>query len=312
MKPTQDPTLSSNSICVIGGDARQYYLALSLASRGFSVSAYGIPEQGSREDTATDRATKQYSLTENGITAHSQLKSALTGQRTVILPFPLSPDGITLNCAAEEKPSLRDIFSAISEVCESGARIFAGAVKERSRDIAASFGIEFTDYGAMEEIALENAVPTAEGALETAMKHMNVTVRGSRFAVIGYGRCGSELARLLKAMGAEVCGIARSGKDRAKMRNDGVTAADFDQLTQAVNSSVITFNTVPFNVFDCHTLSLLSTDTIIIELASAPGGVNRECAAQYGVKVIHAPSLPGKYAPKTAAEILLRAIIPML
>ena len=113
-------------------------------------------------------------------------------------------------------------------------------------------------------------------------------------------------------MGAEVHGVARSGKDRAKMRNDTVIPHDFDQLIAVTNSSDITFNTVPFNVFDCHTLSQISPHTVMIELASAPGGVNRECAARYGIKVIHAPSLPGKYAPKTAAEILARAIIPML
>ena len=59
-------------------------------------------------------------------------------------------------------------------------------------------------------------------------------------------------------------------------------------------------------------LSRLTKGKIIIELASAPGGVDRECAAHYGIKVIHAPSLPGKYAPKTAAEIIARAIGALL
>lgn len=246
------------------------------------------------------------------VTVYKDLRLALNGAYALILPFPLSPDGITLNCTKEDKPSLRSIFLAASEICGTAARVYAGAVKERSREIAASFGIDLIDYGAMEEIALENAVPTAEGAVETAMQAMNVTVRGSRFAVIGYGRCGSELARLLKAMGAEVCGIARSGKDRAKMRNDGITPLSFESLITAVNGAEITFNTVPFNVFDCHTLSLLNEGRVIVELASAPGGVDRECAARYGVRVIHAPSLPGKYAPKTAAEIIARALIPSL
>lgn len=304
-----DVTPNGGSVCIIGGDARQYYLALALASEGFSVSAYGIPTVGGTSE-AVDKSTDD--LSEQGIAVHSRLKTALTERKTVILPFPLSPDGITLNCVSEEKPTLSEVFAAISELCGSGARVLAGAVKERSREIAASFSLDITDYGAIEEIALENAVPTAEGAVEVAMKHLNVTVRGSRFTVVGYGRCGSELAGLLKAMGAEVEGVARSSKDRARMRNDGVTANDFDQLIPAVNRSVITFNTVPFNVFDCHALSRLDPNTVMIELASAPGGVNRECAARYGIKVIHAPSLPGKYAPKSAAEILARAIIPMI
>ena len=144
------------------------------------------------------------------------------------------------------------------------------------------------------------------------MQALDITVRGASFAVIGYGRCGSELARLLKAMGGNVCAVARSGKDRAKMRNDGVTPLDFRSLTEAVNSADISFNTVPFNVIDCEMLSELTRGKVIIELASAPGGVDRECAARYGIRVVHAPSLPGKYAPRTAAEIIARAIIPLL
>lgn len=309
-------------VCVIGGDARQRYLAQTLAEQGYRVSAYALLDPSSiPSDVSCSVLLKDdiYCCNKNLIsqeyeylTIDNNLRESLSECSTVILPFPLSPDGITLNCSDEDKPSLREIFTAISEICGSGARVYGGAVKERSREIAASFGIELIDYGAFEEIALENAVPTAEAAVLMAMQILNITVRSSKFAVIGYGRCGSELARLLKAMGGTVCAVARSEKDRARMRNDGITPLDFHSLTEAVNGTDITFNTVPFNVIDCDTLSRLADSRIIIELASAPGGVDRECAAHYGVKVIHAPSLPGKYAPKSAAEIIARAIIPMI
>ena len=293
-------------ICVIGGDARQRFLAQALAEKGYLISAYALMDLDNIDNCCyNDTKVANFAC-------FNTLREALSGCGGVILPFPLSPDGITLNCSEEEKPSLRDVFGAISEVCGSGVGVYGGAIKERSREIAASFGIETVDYGAFDEIALENAVPTAEAAVELAMQMMDITLRGASFAVIGYGRCGSELARLLKAMGGNVCAVARSGKDRAKMRNDGVVPLDFHSLTEAVNGADIAFNTVPFNVIDCEMLSHLTKGKIIIELASAPGGVDRECAAHYGVKVIHAPSLPGKYAPKTAAEIIARAILPLL
>jgi dipicolinate synthase subunit A len=322
----EENIVSCRAVCIIGGDGRQYYLAQKLAKDGYCVRTYAVAvpsanaealiNENAADNVSQGKTREESKLssphTENSFTVCKELNCALHGCNDIILPFPLSPDGVTLNCSEEEKPSLSSVFHAISDVCGASSRVYAGAVKERSRELAASFGIDITDYGAMEEIALENAVPTAEGAVMTAMGTLNVTVRGSRFAVIGYGRCGSELARLLRAMGAEVYGIARSGKDRAKMRNDGVRAMSFSSLAEAVNSSEIVFNTVPFNVFDCHTLAQLSEGRVIIELASAPGGVDRECAARYGVKVIHAPSLPGKYAPKTAAEIISRALIPLL
>ena len=297
----------NNGICVIGGDARQRFLAQILVEKGYKISAYALMKN--KEDI-DDYCCVNTKVAE--IPCFETLKEALSGCRSVILPFPLSPDGITLNCADEYKPSLKEVFRAISEVCGSGTKVYGGAIKERSREIAASFGIETVDYGAFDEIALENAVPTAEAAVELAMQMLSVTVRGANFAVIGYGRCGSELARLLKAMGGNVCAVARSGRDRARMRNDGVTPLDFHSLTEAVNGADISFNTVPFNVIDCDMLSRLTKGKVIVELASAPGGVDRECAAHYGIKVVHAPSLPGKYAPRTAAEIIARAVIPLL
>ena len=306
MKSAGTDNAEQNGVCVIGGDARQRYLAQILANKALKVSAYGLMRIENLDNFC-------YSDTNIAIYSHfDTLKEALAGCRSIVLPFPLSPDGITLNCSEENKPSLREVFAAISEICGSGARVYGGAIKERSREIAAAFGIETVDYGAFDEIALENAVPTAEAAVELAMQLMDVTVRGASFAIIGYGRCGSELARLLKAMGGNVCAVARSGRDRAKMRNDGVLPLDFHSLTEAVNGADIAFNTVPFNVIDCDMLSRLTKGKIIIELASAPGGVDRECAAHYGIKVIHAPSLPGKYAPKTAAEIIARAIGALL
>ena len=314
--------LKNNVISVIGGDARQLFLAQALADQGYKISAYALTDRipNTFSGVKTSNTEKDDFCDINSIFANNQpniticnnLQETVTNSRAVILPFPLSPDGITLNCSGENKPSLREIFASISESCGSNTRVYGGAIKEKSREIAASFGIDPVDYGAFDEIALENAVPTAEAAVQLAMQLLNVTVRGAFFTVIGYGRCGSELARLLKAMGGNVCAVARSGKDRAKMRNDGVTALDFGAIGEAVNSAYVTFNTVPFNILDCDILSKLSEGRVIIELASAPGGVDRECAAHYGVKVIHAPSLPGKYAPKTAAEIIARALIPIL
>ena len=325
-------------ICVVGGDRRQLYLSQLLADRGHVVTCYATvsgkettPEalrhreqEAQTSESANERKgygaespnlQSEGAYAESGAYADSQnecMEQAIRGCDTVILPFPLSPDGITLNCTSADKPRLEDLFCAVRRLCLPSVKVFGGAVKRVSAEIAEKHGIAVTDYGMIEDIAVRNAVPTAEGALEVAMKELDVTVRGSCAAVIGYGRCGSELARLLKALGAEVVGIARSGRDRAKMSKDGVRGYGFERLSEALCEADIIFNTVPFHVIDCQTLAELPRGSVIVELASAPGGVDRECAAEYGVKVIHAPSLPGKYAPKTAAEIIGEALIPII
>ena len=64
------------------------------------------------------------------------------------------------------------------------------------------------------------------------------------------------------------------------------------------------FNTVPFQILDKSTLILLNRNTLIIDLASAPGGVDYDIAKKLGIKAILASALPGKVAPNTAAEYL--------
>jgi dipicolinate synthase subunit A len=48
--------------------------------------------------------------------------------------------------------------------------------------------------------------------------------------------------------------------------------------------------------------------TLIIDLASKPGGTDFRYAEKRGIKALLAPSLPGIVAPKTAGQILANAL----
>ncbi len=67
-------------------------------------------------------------------------------------------------------------------------------------------------------------------------------------------------------------------------------------------------NTVPDRVIDAGFLSLLNGDALIIDLASMPGGVDDDAASHFGVRVIHALSLPGKTAPESAGGYIADAV----
>ena len=64
------------------------------------------------------------------------------------------------------------------------------------------------------------------------------------------------------------------------------------------------FNTVPAKVLNRDVLQFVSNDSLIIDLASKPGGVDFDFAQQKGIKTIHALSLPGKVAPSTSANYM--------
>lgn len=69
---------------------------------------------------------------------------------------------------------------------------------------------------------------------------------------------------------------------------------------------------MPARVIGAPVLAQQDADTLILELASAPGGIDRESAARLQVRVVEALSLPGRVAPKTAAEYIKEAVYNML
>ena len=47
---------------------------------------------------------------------------------------------------------------------------------------------------------------------------------------------------------------------------------------------------------------------MILDMASAPGGVDYEACKELGISAALLPGLPGKYAPASSAEILAEKI----
>ena len=166
------------------------------------------------------------------------------------------------------------------------------------------------DYLAREELAVLNAVPTAEGAVQLAMEELPVTLQGSPCLVTGFGRVGSALARLLKAMGARVAVAARTPAARAGAIALGCEALDMHSIGKG--GYAVIFNTVPARVFTADLLKQLDRNTLLIDLASRPGGVDMEAAAALSLKTVWALSLPGRVAPKTAAAAIRHTLLAML
>ena len=74
----------------------------------------------------------------------------------------------------------------------------------------------------------------------------------------------------------------------------------------------VIFNTVPALVVGEEILSRQDPDTLLLELASAPGGIHRQAAERCGLRVVDAPSLPGRFSPKASGELIKEAVYHML
>lgn len=272
---------------VIGGDMRQSYLVYSLLNVGFEVFAYGI--KGECQNLCPT------------------LSDALKNADFAVLPFPVSPDGVFLNAICDEcNIRLDKLFDEIKNL--GITTVIGGGFKSTSLELAKKRSLNVFDYGADESVKIKNALCTAEGAIEMAMRELPINLSGSRCAILGYGRIGRILASKIHLLGARVTVYARKSEAMALAESEGIEAKHFNTLEKQCENFDIIFNTVPARVLEAQTLSKLRNDCIIIDLASSPGGVDFVASERLGLNVIWALSLPGKCSPKSAAQIICDCI----
>lgn len=144
----------------------------------------------------------------------------------------------------------------------------------------------------------KNAALTAHCALKAVSRHIEYTFQNLPVLVIGWGRIGKCLARLLRLLDANVTVAARKESDRAMLQALGYRSCSISQLSTDASQFDLIFNTVPHPVLHataCHPSALLA------ELASSPGIL--------GDGVIDARGLPGKEAPKSSGELIGKTIL---
>ena len=285
-------------IAVIGGDLRQYAVAKELSGRDISVYAYGLCVEGCGDERICECA---------------EVSEALDSADAIVLPLPASLDGNVLNCPAlknsERIPLERIIDQALCNTVLFGGRIPEGIVVR-----AQARGIKVNDYFLSERLQIKNAYITAEAAVSIAMNSLDKCIKGSRMAITGTGRISRLLAELLIKLGAEVTVAARNADSLVYFELMGCKTVKMENgwSNGFEHGFDIIFNTVPSWLFDRKFLEAVDREALIIELASAPGGVDICAARELSSNVRWASSLPGKYAPYSAGVLIAEYITEAL
>lgn len=147
----------------------------------------------------------------------------------------------------------------------------------------------------------ENAYITAECALEIALERLPRTLRGCPVLILGWGRIGRCLSKLLTALGADVTIAARKASDRALSQALGYQAEDIPSLTDHLSLFRLLFNTVPAPVLSQEALALCGADCVKIELASRTG--------LEGEDIVVARGLPGTHMPESSGQLIARTYL---
>lgn len=283
--------LTGISVLLIGGDARQLEVIRELSDKDASVKLIGY-----------DNLQHAFS----GVTKAEPSPDAFAGVDAVVLP-PVGTD---------EEGKVDSIFSAQETVLTDAhverlpkhANVYTGMANAYLQDLCARHGIEVVELFKRDDVAIYNSIPTAEGALMMAIQNTDITIHGSLCLVLGMGRTGLTLARMLAALGAKVrMGVHRS-EQFARAFEMGLSPFHTTELVRVAGEADLVFNTVPAEIVTARVIAELPHRAVIIDLASKPGGTDFRFAEKRGIKALLAPGLPGIVAPKTAGRIIARVL----
>ncbi len=271
-------------ILCVGGDSRYIYVCKGLCEYG-KVYSYGI--NGCSGDTTLLRSLDD-----------------MTHKADVLVLPMLSSTDLDIAFSDGNKISCLDL----SEHLNKNSLVVGGRLNTQVIEFFSSLGHDVKDYYAREELVIKNCVPTAEGALQIAMQELAVTVCGTKTLVLGFGRVAKASAKVFSALGSEVTVCARKLSQLAQAENEGYAGFNLKLLEKVADRYDIVINTVPALILTENILKRMRKDSIVIDLASKPGGTDFAAAKLLNIKAIHALALPGKVAPITSGELIAEAI----
>mgnify|MGYP004729523801 CR=1 FL=1 len=196
----------------------------------------------------------------------------------------------------ESKSRLGELLRA----ARPGVLALGGKLSAQAQIIAQEAGVELVDYFAREELAIRNAIPTAEGCIGILLRERTRTLFGSAVLLTGFGPVGQALGIRLAALGAQVMAAVRRPAQRAQAESFGLRSVELARLRTVAAAFDTVVNTIPAAVLTESVLAQLRPGSLIVDLASRPGGTNFDAAARLGHRAIHALSLPDGCAPGTA------------
>lgn len=285
---------TSKKVAVIGGDTRQVFCAKALSSLGFETVIFGF---------------ENYIGEIGNATKCNSLNDVIKFCDIVILPLPACSDGCFINMPLSSSTlTVEDLFEKLSQK----HTVMYGKYCEKIESNAKRKNINVFDYYQRDEFQIANSVPTAESAMAIAINETPITLHNSTCLVMGYGRIGKILCKYLNSFGATVYASARKHQDLAWISANGYNSVNTNNLESVIDKCNIIFNTIPKIILKDELLNKISKSTLIIDLASKPGGVDFDSAKKEGLNVIWALSLPGKTAPVSAGQILCDTIINIL
>ena len=287
--------LTGLQVAVIGGDARQIEIIRKLVEMDAKLYLIGYEQL---DQSFTGAVKEKIGELDFGTID------------AIILPVAgTSPSGEVDSIFSGERIVLTAEHLAKTPV---HCTLYSGISNPYLEDLVRKTGRKLVRLFERDDVAILNSIPTVEGTIMMAIQHTDFTIHGSKTIILGLGRVGMSLARTFHGLGAKVKVGARKKEQLARAVEMGVEAFPLKVLESEVRDADICINTIPHLVVTAKVISKMPAHTLIIDLASQPGGTDFRYAEKRGIKALLAPSLPGIVAPKTAGQILAGVLSELL
>ena len=213
-----------------------------------------------------------------------------------LLPIPTTRDGVyvtgddtTLCEAAEGVPC--------------GSLLVGYGIPEDIVNAARGRGITVIDSERDEDFLMANAELTAECTLGIILTSEKRALRDMKIGIVGYGRIGKCMTRLLLYLGASVTVYTRRKSVCLELGECGI-AADTSTDPAVLSGLDILINTAPGVVFDTGAEGF-PAELRVIDLASGVNFPSHAAVEKY-------PSVPARMFPRTSGRIWCESIERML
>lgn len=308
---------------IVGGDKRQIYMAKQLLARGYSVITYGLNlsdsdllDLDSSKNNIFDKNIFQTSiasshvkdLTASDLTAKS-LAEAIDSSKVILTPIPISKDKKNiLSIIKEEDLTIANLIGLLT----TDHILYGGCLTNELMEHCDTLGIYYEDFMEQEEVTLFNTIATAEGTIAEAIINSTINLHASSCLILGFGRCARTLAEKLNPLSGSVTIAARSNIALSEARTSSFKALPLKELEDHISEYEFIFNTIPAMILTENLLEATKKDVLIIDIASAPGGVDFLAAEKLGRTSKLCLGLPGKYAPEASADFLTSYLLTSL
>lgn len=195
---------------------------------------------------------------------------------------------------------------------KKGQIVFGGNIPESVGVYGRQNDITFVDLLKIPDVVWENAVFTAEALIGQIIIETDFSLTNATVLVLGFGRCGMNVARLLNSFGSRIIIYDHTDNNLSRAKSFGYQGVAYPELSDVLPLCNLIINTVPFKILTPDDYSSIRTDCCLYDIASHPFGFDESLVDKNNLSLHTCPGLPGKYMPKASGELIAKSIISYL